>query len=109
MNHKPTGPIARRDAIRRTLALSLAGTVWPMLSGGAENRMPPAKSNSMNTNPRLFSFVGGREGSWKAVESRIITSEAVPAIERLNVIAGHVATPPAGALWVLRGVTSNER
>ena len=109
MNHLPTAPISRRDAIRRTIALSLAGSIWPMLSGGAENRVPPAKSNFMNTNPRLFSFVGGREGSWKADESRIITGEALPAVERLKIIAGHVTTPPAGALWVLRGVTSNER
>ena len=63
----------------------------------------------MNTNSRLFSFVGGREGFWKAFDSRIITGEALPAIERLNVIAGHVATPPAAAVWVLSGVTSNER
>lgn len=63
----------------------------------------------MNPNPRLFSFVGGREGPWKATESRIIKGEALPAIERLNIVPGNVAPPPAGAVWLLRGATSNER
>ena len=63
----------------------------------------------MNPNPRLFSFVGGREGQWKATEARTIQGEALPAIERLNIVPGNVAPLPAGALWLLRGATSNER
>ena len=84
MNHKRTTLIGRRAAIRRILAVRLVGSVWPVLSVGAADKMPPVRSNSMNTNPRLFSFVGGREGSWKAVESRTITGEALPAIEQRN-------------------------
>ena len=63
----------------------------------------------MNLNPRLFSFVGGREGAWKAVDSRFITGDPLPAIERLNIVQGHFTPPSAGAVWVLHGTTSNER
>ena len=63
----------------------------------------------MNPNPRLLSFVGGRAGPWKFVESRVITGDALPDVERLEIIAEHVAPTAAGAAWVLHGVTSNER
>ena len=63
----------------------------------------------MNPNPRLISFVGGRAGPWKFVESRVITGDALPDVERLEIIAEHVAPTAAGAAWVLHGVTSNER
>ena len=63
----------------------------------------------MNPNPRLFSFLGGREGHWKVTGSRAIAGDALPTIERLNIVAGSVASPTVGAVWVLRGVTSNER
>ena len=63
----------------------------------------------MNPNPRLFSFVGGQAGQWKVISSRAIAGDALPAIERLNMVAGNVPSPPAGAAWVLRGVTSHER
>jgi hypothetical protein len=65
-------------------------------------------SKPMNFNPRLFSFVGGREGPWKVTASRAIAGDALPAIERLRIVPGDVA-PPAEGGWVLRGVTSNER
>ena len=60
-------------------------------------------------NPRLFSFVGGRAGPWKFIESRAITGDALPAIARLDIVAENVAPTMAGAVWVLHGVTSNER
>ncbi|MEO8425550.1 MAG: chlorite dismutase family protein [Verrucomicrobiota bacterium] len=63
----------------------------------------------MNSNPRLYSFVGGRAGPWKFIESRVITGDALPAIERLDIVADNVAPTVGGAVWVLHGVTSNER
>jgi hypothetical protein len=65
-------------------------------------------SVTVTPNPRLFSFVGGCSGPWKAVESRIIKGEGLAAIERLNLVAGSQAITPLCS-WVLRGVTSNER
>lgn len=62
----------------------------------------------MNPNPRLFSFVGGDEGLWRVTETTAITGEAIPAVGRLNIVAG-IAYPPTGTSWVLRGVASNER
>jgi chlorite dismutase len=38
-----------------------------------------------------------------------VTGEPVPAASRVRVVAGPVAQPPAGASWLLRGITSNER
>jgi chlorite dismutase len=63
----------------------------------------------MNPNPRLFTFVGGPEGQWKVTSLHAIAGAALAAIERLNIVAGNVASPSAGAAWVLRCVTSNER
>jgi hypothetical protein len=63
----------------------------------------------MNLNPRLFSFVGGRDGPWKVLESRPVVGEPLSPVERLQVVAGNVAPGPVGALWVLRGATSNDR
>ena len=65
--------------------------------------------NTPMTNTRLFSLVGGHEGPWKANDCRTITSEPLPAIERLNIVNANVASPTGGAKWVLHGVTSNER
>lgn len=62
----------------------------------------------MNPNPRLFSFLGGCEGQWKVTASRAIAGDVLPAIERLNIIPSRVASA-LGAVWMLRGVTSNER
>ena len=95
--------------MRRAFALGLGGGLWPMLSARGQEKPPSIKADAMNPNPRLFSFVGGREGPWKVAESRTITGEALPAIGRLKLVAGHVAPPPVGAGWVLRGVTSNDR
>jgi hypothetical protein len=101
--------ISRRRAIQGAFAMSLLGNFWSALTAIAQDNTPDHPSTSMNPNPRLFTFVGGREGKWKAIESRTITGDPLPAIERLNIVPGNVAPPPAGAVWLLRGVTSNER
>jgi len=63
----------------------------------------------MNSNPRLFSFVGGSAGPWKFLSTRAVAGEPLPAVTRLNIVPGDIQSPPADAGWVLRGVTSNER
>ena len=80
-----------------------------MLTAREREKSQSVKANAMNPNPRLFSFVGGREGPWQAAELRNITGDALAGIARLKVVAGQAAAPPVGAGWILRGVTSNER
>jgi hypothetical protein len=63
----------------------------------------------MNSNPRLFSFIGGLEGSWKVTDIRAIVGDGLPASEKLNIIAGGGTPLPSGAAWKLRGITSHER
>jgi len=60
-------------------------------------------------NPRLFSFIGGRDGAWKVTGSRVIAGEGLPSVERIDVVPGDIAAPPSSDGWVLRGATSNER
>lgn len=67
------------------------------------------KASPVTPNPRLFSFVVGHEGPWKTTESRLIAGDPLPDIERLGFVPGNVSPVPTGAVWVLRGVTSNER
>jgi len=99
----------RRNALRRVLAISFAGGIWPAIPADAEGETADSKAKSMNPNPRLFSFVGGPGGPWKFTESRTIIGDPLPTIERLQIVPGNVAPAPTGAAWVLRGATSNER
>lgn len=80
----------------------------PVTVGGAD-RDGPVRTKTVNPNPRLFSFVGGREGPWTATASSTIVGDPWPEVERLQVIAGNPASSTAGAAWVLRGVISHER
>jgi chlorite dismutase len=57
----------------------------------------------------LFTFVGGKMGAWSAVSIKAVVGETLPAVDRLDIVSGAVATLPAGAAWMLRGVTSNDR
>jgi chlorite dismutase len=58
---------------------------------------------------RLFSFVGGATGAWRAMSMRAIVSIPLPDVTRLDVVTGEVPERPGGAAWVLRGLTSHER
>ena len=89
--------------------MSRFGGLAVSLAAQAEENAVPNHPKPMNPNPRLFSFVGGQAGQWKVISSRAIAGDALPANERLNMVAGNVPSPPAGAAWVLRGVTSHER
>jgi len=59
--------------------------------------------------PRLFSFIGGKTGAWRVEHVRAVKGEPVPAVPMIAVVAGAVPQFPAGADWLLRGITSNER
>lgn len=64
---------------------------------------------SAPVNPRLYTYVGGKTGRWAVVSSKTIVGEPLPLVERIDMIHGAVAAPPADAKWVLRGVGTNER
>jgi hypothetical protein len=56
---------------------------------------------------RLFSFIAGLEGPWAVTSQETLAGEPLPVAPTLLVAAG--AQPQSDALWVLRGITSNER
>jgi Chlorite dismutase len=62
----------------------------------------------MNSNPRLFSFIGGDEGPWKAIESTTLAGDPLDQVDRLRIVADCI-TSSDRATWILRGATSNER
>ena len=99
----------RRAAIRLAFALCVTGHFLLRRSIQAADKTASETSNIMTPNPRLFSFVGGNDGPWKVTAARAIAGETWPAIDRLNIVAGNIALPSAGAAWVLHGATSNER
>jgi hypothetical protein len=104
VNHlRPQTGQSRRSFLTDAVA---AGVVVGTLntSGAAE----PGKGG-VPVNPRLFTFVGGKTGGWSVSSARAIVGEALPAVDRVDIVNGAIATLPDGGKWLLRGVTSNER
>lgn len=58
---------------------------------------------------RLFSFIGGDTGIWRAIKMEVIVGEPLPAARRLAIAAGAEIPSDLQAAWVLRGITSDER
>jgi hypothetical protein len=58
--------------------------------------------------PLHVAFAGGRLGSWRVERMEIVQGEALPFVDRLEMIDGSAVAAPS-AVWVLRGTTSNER
>ncbi len=69
----------------------------------------PAGPVPAPANPRLFSFVGGDSGAWAVTEFRAVAGEPLPRVKRVEILNADALALPAGAAWVLRGVTANER
>jgi chlorite dismutase len=65
------------------------------------------------TAPTNVTIAGGTRGSWRVTRMSQVTGDGLAAIDRLNVIeraSGHpVAPSDDGAIWHLRGYTSNSR
>ncbi len=59
--------------------------------------------------PLLVAFAGGPTGAWRIGRIDVVRGEGLPAVERLEVIEGEAVAVPPDAVWVLRGITSNER
>lgn len=64
---------------------------------------------SIVVNPRLFTFIGGMAGRWSVVRAKAVVGDPLPAVARLDFVAGAVTALPDGGKWMLRGVTSNDR
>lgn len=58
--------------------------------------------------PLQVAFVGGEIGGWTVESSTAVAGDPLPASSRVAVVEG-AASAPAGASWILRGVTSNAR
>ncbi len=61
------------------------------------------------TTPILFRFAAGVAGPWTIDGIAQVSGEALPVAERLAVHEGVASSVPAGAVWLLQGVTSNAR
>jgi len=59
---------------------------------------------------RLFDFAGGESGTWRVVATHTLTGAPLPAVANIEVSDGTAPQPRSQqAVWVLRGITSNER
>jgi|SRR5687767_10858526 hypothetical protein len=61
----------------------------------------------MDSNSRLFTFVGGNAGPWEVVSLRAAIGDSLELVDRLRIVSGEVPKETDG--WSLRGVTSHER
>lgn len=69
----------------------------------------PSPQSVTAASSRLFNFTGGITGQWTVESVQNLVGEPMTAPARLSVVSGPVAELPDGALWQLRGLTSNER
>ena len=56
-----------------------------------------------------FTFVGGANGPWRVLRIDAVLGEPLVWVESVGIFDWHLESLPAGALWLLRGVTSHER
>lgn len=63
----------------------------------------------MTAAARLFHFIAGGTGPWRVEKAMSITGDPLPVAPRIAVVPGAPDNLPKGALWSLRGITSNER
>ncbi len=117
MSEEPKGPdvdrpgraatVSRRTFLGGAVVGGVAVAVG--LAAWLVRKAPQPSQKGTEMSARLFTFLGGEEGTWAVVESRTIAGEPLPEVKRLNVVSGAVSGLPGGATWLLRGVTSNER
>lgn len=58
---------------------------------------------------RLFSFIGGDTGGWRVVKMDVIVGQALPEAKKLEIVSGSEIPADPHSVWILRGITSNER
>ena len=58
---------------------------------------------------RIFTFIDGSKGPWRVTRIAPVTGVDLPAVGRVDLVNEDLRALPAGARWLLRGVTSYER
>lgn len=58
---------------------------------------------------RYYSFVGGNTGRWSVTGVSSVAGDPISPVNRLDIQNSNTLQLPAGAEWILRGVTSNHR
>ena len=56
-----------------------------------------------------YSFLGGTQGLWRVVRMGAFRGPALDTVGRLDIVNRELTALPAGAAWVLQGLTSNAR
>ncbi|MDX2215838.1 MAG: chlorite dismutase family protein [Oculatellaceae cyanobacterium bins.114] len=56
-----------------------------------------------------YSYIGGKQGSWRVVDIRSIFGANLDWVERVDVVNEAVPEPPFDSSWVLQSFTSNVR
>ena len=97
--------INRRQTLIRTIGIGLSSTLGRTAFAIEDHDTKGLRD--MTTNPRLVSFVGGNAGPWRLTKSSALTGDTLPNAEKLEIVAGKANG--SNQMWVLRGVTSNER
>ncbi len=103
-----TSQKTRRSTMLQVMALGTACAVR-VNSNGHSIDQAGSEVNTVNSNPRLFSFLGGTAGIWRATRNSAITGERLPDINALDIVSGNAENERQDATWLLQGVTSNER
>lgn len=103
-----TSKQTRRSTMIQLLAMGTVGTV-PDMSSGQSVDQAGSEGKPMNANHRLYSFIGGETGIWRATSQRTVSGEGLAGIGGLTIVSGNAADMYEGAKWILQGVTSNER
>lgn len=103
IRHPASTITGARGATNRT-AMTRRRWIYGATAVAAGQSAPPG-TGAARVNPRLYSFCGGSAGMWRVESFRAVRGEGLPEVERIEVT--QAARP--GAVWILRGVTSNER
>lgn len=56
-----------------------------------------------------YSFIGGKQGTWRVVDMRGVFGSSLELVERVNVVNDAVVELPLDSSWVLQSVISNIR
>jgi chlorite dismutase len=56
-----------------------------------------------------YSFIGGKQGSWRVTDIRSIVGTGLEPVDRLHIANDAVTELPADSSWILRSFTSNIR